>query len=159
LHRPVDDLTIRAARPSEAPDLADLALRSKAYWGYRSDELDLWRDELAVTAELMRTMRIECAVVAERLVGFFVLASRGGTAELEHLWVEPVWIGRAIGRALFERAVVVAREEDARELRVVADPHAAGFYLRMGAVQVGEQPSKIAGRCLPVLTFDLGGSA
>ena len=40
----------------------------------------------------------------------------------------------------------------AAALEIDADPHAAGFYERMGAVRIGETPSSlIPGRSLPRL--------
>jgi hypothetical protein len=51
--------------------------------------------------------------------------------------------------------VARARAAGVEELRVVSDPNAAGFYLRMGACQVGEQASVPVGRRLPVLVIPL----
>lgn len=42
-------------------------------------------------------------------------------------------------------------------LSVDADPHAEGFYLRMGAVRRGEAPSRsVPGRTLPLMAVDVG---
>ena len=38
-------------------------------------------------------------------------------------------------------------------LSIESDPHAEGFYLRLGARRIGEVPSTLPGRVLPLLEF------
>ncbi|MFF2520343.1 GNAT family N-acetyltransferase, partial [Streptomyces sp. NPDC058086] len=64
---------IRPARAMEAEVLSDLALRSKAHWGYDAEFLDACRDELAVGAHEVARRR---ATVADRdghILGFTTL--------------------------------------------------------------------------------------
>ncbi|MGI8998604.1 MAG: GNAT family N-acetyltransferase, partial [Candidatus Limnocylindria bacterium] len=80
----------------------------------------------------------------------------GDPAELEDLWVEPDAIGSGVGRRLFQHAIEVAAGLGASAFEIVSDPHAVGFYERMGAVVIGEIPSMlVAGRTLPLLRLDL----
>lgn len=151
----MSQLVIRPAASLEAPELSRLALASKSFWGYGDDQLALWCDELTVSEGLISTARVECAVLGGQVVGFFALVDHGPVAELEHLWVRLGHMRRGIGAALLERAVSAARGDGRRTLVVVSDPHAAGFYVRMGATQVGEHESTPPGRCLPVLSLDL----
>ncbi len=48
---------VRPARPGEAPRLSQLALRSKAYWGYDAEFLDRCRGELEVRSEQLAALR------------------------------------------------------------------------------------------------------
>jgi hypothetical protein len=57
------DVLIRSARATEADILTDLALRSKAHWGYDADFLEACRDELTVAAHEVARRR---TTVAER---------------------------------------------------------------------------------------------
>jgi predicted N-acetyltransferase YhbS len=71
--------------------------------------------------------------------------------ELGHLFVEPQWFGRGIGRALVRDASDRATAAGYRSIVIQGDPNAARFYERLGAVQVGVRASSsIAGRSLPV---------
>jgi hypothetical protein len=71
---------------------------------------------------------------------------------LEDLFVEPDAIGTGVGAALFRHAVRRAASGGTTVLSIDADPNAAGFYVAMGAVRVGESPSaSIPGRVLPRL--------
>lgn len=75
--------------------------------------------------------------------------------ELVHMWIDPQHIGAGVGRLLFDHAVRTARSIGGSSLRIVSDPHAAGFYLRMGARCVGEVPSIPEGRMLPLLALEI----
>ncbi len=75
--------------------------------------------------------------------------------ELDHLWVDPQHIGTGVGKLLFDHAAHTARLLGGSVLIIVSDPHAEGFYLRMGARRVDEVPSKPEGRTLPLLAVEL----
>jgi GNAT superfamily N-acetyltransferase len=147
-------MRIRRADPSERRQLGELALRSKAHWGYDADFIERCRDELTVDpAEIEDTRVIERG---GEVLGFYTLGDRGGgRVELEYLFVEPAAIGTGLGRALIEPAVAAARDSGYREMVIHGDPNAARFYRAAGAVQVGEAPSaSIPGRMLPVFVVE-----
>ena len=50
-------------------------------------------------------------------------------------------IRSGVGRALLAHAVAEVRQRGAERLTILADPNAAGFYERNGAVRIGEAPS------------------
>jgi GNAT superfamily N-acetyltransferase len=80
-----------------------------------------------------------------------------GTLDLNKLFIEPRHIRRGLGRALLAHAVAEARRRGAERLTILADPNAAGFYERNGAVRIGEAPSDaVAGRLLPLYEVRLG---
>ena len=64
---------------------------------------------------------------------------RDGVAVLEDLWVEPGYMGRGIGSALFEFARDRAEGLGAHAMEWEAEPNAIGFYERMRARQVRVQ--------------------
>jgi len=79
---------------------------------------------------------------------------------LNDLFVAPEAAGQGIGRALWRHAVDVARRLGETQLLVVSDPHAAGFYARMGAQSAGSRPSEIdPARPLPMFRLRLDGAA
>jgi len=152
----VPDVEIRPARPDEATELSELALRSKAYWGYSDEFIEACREELTYQPEQTAGERIMVAVVGGVVAGFYALAGEPPVGELDGMFVDPAHIGSGAGAALFEQLVERARRADFTKLRIEADPNALGFYERQGAVQVGEEPSKsIPGRMLPLLELDL----
>jgi GNAT superfamily N-acetyltransferase len=147
---------LRPARPDEAEQLSDLALRSKAYWGYSDEFIEACRAELTYRPEQIESSRIVVAVAAEGVVGFYALAGDPPVGELDGMFVDPDHIGNGAGGALFEHLLDAARQAGFTALQIGADPNAVGFYERHGAVRIGEEPSaSIPGRMLPVLELDL----
>jgi GNAT superfamily N-acetyltransferase len=146
---------IARAAPGDATTLTAIARASKADWGYEPAMLRVWDPQLTVSADLIRLQPVWSAVIDGVIIGFYALGPGEEDWEIEHLWVHPEWMGRGVGQALFEHAAAEARSAGARVLRVVSDPHAEGFYRRMGARRVGEQDSVPEGRRLPVLLLNL----
>ena len=80
-------------------------------------------------------------------------------ADLLKLFVDPPFIGRGLGRCLFDWACACARVQGARALTIESDPDALPFYLAMGARRTGWAPSgSIPGRRLPLLELRLPGA-
>ncbi|WP_034387266.1 GNAT family N-acetyltransferase [Deinococcus sp. YIM 77859] len=150
-------LTLRKAEPQEAGPLSDLAWASKAFWGYGADLMEACRADLTVSA---RDIQEGLYVVAEQeegcRVGFYSLAQPPAEPYLKDLFVAPEFIGRGVGRLLWQDAVTRARGLNWAFLLLESDPHAEGFYRAMGAVRVGEVPSPVLpGRVLPLMRLDL----
>jgi GNAT superfamily N-acetyltransferase len=87
------------------------------------------------------------------ILGFAALACEGDTLRLEHLWVLPSEMGRGVGRALFRHAQERARDLGFNTFEVESDPHASGFYERMGAAQIRTSTSVLEGQVREVPVF------
>src|SRR5205085_1068430 len=154
--------SVRRALPNEATRLTSLAQEAKAHWGYPDGWLAAWQDDLTLTPSYITAQQV---LVAESdaeagVLGVVVLHDNGDHWSLEHVWVVPRAHGLGIGRALVEQALAIARERR-REwvVRVESDPHAAGFYKRLGATEVGSRAAPMDGapaRALPVFEFPAG---
>ncbi|WP_344049663.1 GNAT family N-acetyltransferase [Streptomyces thermoalcalitolerans] len=150
------DVRIRPARAAEAGTLTDLALRSKAYWGYDAQFMEACRDELTLAADEVTRRRAMVAERDGRILGFTTLEGEPPAGVLGMMFVDPQAIGRGIGRLLFEHTVATGRDLGFTRLTIDADPHAEPFYRAMGAVRTGNVPSgSIAGRVLPQMTFTI----
>lgn len=150
-------ISIRQADPADCHALSDLALRSKAYWGYDSRFLEACRVELTVDPTDVERLQVAVAEEAGEIVGFYALGGGPPEAELCSFFVEPDRIGTGIGRTLWQHCLVTAAHVDVSRIRIESDPFAEGFYVAMGAVRTGEVPSRsIPDRSLPVLSFDVG---
>ncbi|MEO8541066.1 MAG: GNAT family N-acetyltransferase, partial [bacterium] len=126
---------LRAARREECRQLSDLAMRSKAHWGYDAAFMEACRDELTVRPE---DIDARCVTVLERdakVVGFYGIDGDPPAGELWWLFVEPSAIGSGAGRTLWNHATDGAARMGMTTLRIESDPGAEGFYLAMGAVR------------------------
>jgi GNAT superfamily N-acetyltransferase len=155
---------LRTATADDAHVISELALRSKAHWGYSPEFMQACQQELTHTPE--QILHVDSFyVVAETqdraVVGFYALQRQcAGLFELDALFVEPEFIGRGIGRQLVEHALGEARRRGGLRLQIQGDPHAQSFYLTMGGRRIGERKSgSIAGRMLPLFEIDLNSTS
>lgn len=139
-------MTIRRAFPEEATTLTQIALDAKRHWGYPEHWIKHWESDLTISSDFIRDNHVYVADDDGEIRGFYALCVSGDKAELEHLWVTPACIGTGIGKELFLDAMERAAAVDVRDVELTADPNAAGFYERMGAVQIGEAESVIDGQ-------------
>ncbi|MGH8981823.1 MAG: GNAT family N-acetyltransferase [Acidimicrobiales bacterium] len=147
---------LRPATPDEATELSELALRSKAVWGYDDAFLEACRAELTLDAARLDELRIVVAEADGEVVGFYSLIGVPPDGELGHLFVEPEWIGRGLGRALWTHMSTTAAALSFARVRIESDPGASSFYESMGARRVGRVPSgSVEGRWLPLLEYDV----
>jgi GNAT superfamily N-acetyltransferase len=151
-------IRIRAARPGEAAELTALALSAKAHWGYPASFMARCRAALAIDARMIERGFFRLAEAADGgILGFYGFEAETEGIGLSHLFVRPAAIGGGIGRALWQDAVAQARRAGHRQLVVIGDPNAAGFYRRMGAIAAGARPSEIdPARALPLFRLPLG---
>jgi N-acetylglutamate synthase-like GNAT family acetyltransferase len=153
--------TIRVARAGEAGLLSELALRSKAHWGYSPEFIEACRAELSYREEQLQSKHMRFFVLesTEIVIGFYALTLQSGrAAELEALFVEPRFIGKGFGRVLIEDAKSVAATLGAASLIIQGDPNAERFYLAAGGVLSGTRESaSIPGRFLPTFEISLTG--
>lgn len=148
---------IRPARPDEADLLSDLAFRSKAHWGYSPEFMEACRDELRVAPSAIAAGRVFVLEDRGTPVGVYSLEDLSdGEIELGHLFVEPARLRTGGGQRLVQHACRTARSLGFTRLVIQGDPNAGGFYLRCGAVRIGERESaSIPGRTLPLFEIDL----
>lgn len=148
---------IRRARVDEAVALTALALRSKAHWGYAPDFIERCREALTVTEEMIASHDVFLAESDGQPLGFYVLkAGPGSDGILDFMFVDPPAIGQGVGGRLWHHAVRQAASRGYAALRIDADPHAEGFYRKMGAVRVGEVASTVdPDRMLPHMRYRL----
>lgn len=149
-----DDFEIRRPRSDESTAISELALRSKAYWGYSAEFLEACRAELTFTPEQCDSGNLWLAVRGGDVLGFHLLEGEGAVGEIIALFVDPAHIAAGVGRALLRHAREQADARGMRLLYVEADPHAEAFYAHHGAQRVGEVPSgSIPGRVIPRMVF------
>jgi GNAT superfamily N-acetyltransferase len=149
--------SVRPARAGEGAALGALCVRSKAHWGYDAAFMKMSAASLMVSETDIAAGHVLVAVDAAGCpIGVAGILPEGETADLDVMFVDPPAIGGGAGRLLFQAAAVLARRCGARRMTILADPHAAAFYERMGARFLQNAPSDaIPDRMLPFYEYDL----
>src|SRR5262245_41252969 len=115
-------MVIRAAIPHEGELLTELALRSKAVWGYSAEFMERCRPLLTVSAEYIVLRPTFVAEVGGRVCGFYSLRQHDHDVELDLLFVAPEMIGRGVGAALLAHARAEALALGFARLLIESDP-------------------------------------
>ncbi len=148
---------IRHAEVSEADQLTALAIRSQGSWGYPQAWMDLWRERLTITPEIIKNS-ISLVAEYEGVIRGFWCRSFENNAEKPtrgFLFVEPDFIRKGCGKQLFQAMKEELVKRNITSFNIIAEPNALSFYLRMGGEKILEIESPTPIRMLPVIRFDL----
>jgi N-acetylglutamate synthase-like GNAT family acetyltransferase len=148
---------IRRADPDDAAALTELAHAAKRHWRYPESWIAHWKSDLTITPEFIAVNEVFVATIDNEIAGCCALVVTEKLAELEHMWINPKYMGNGVGRALFTRVRERAQAQRFHALEITADPNAEGFYERMGAMRIGDVTSEIEGqpRVLPRMKAQL----
>lgn len=151
-------IKIRQVRKSEVIFISDLAIRSKAFWGYDKDFLEQCAKELTYSEEDISSQSYEfyLAEVENKTVGFYKLEDLSkDKIYLDALFIEPDYIGKGVGQSLFSHAKSITKSYGGKTLQIVSDPNAEPFYIKMGAITIDSVTSESTGRPLPLMELKL----
>jgi GNAT superfamily N-acetyltransferase len=150
-------ISIRPPGHAECSEISELCFRSKAFWGYDEGFMKACRNELLVSQDILTRQLCFLIFHNTQMAGFYALNRMSpDTADLSYFFIDPIYIGQGYGKRLFLHACSTASNSGFHTLRIESDPFATGFYLKMGAKDVGQTPSKsIEARMLPLLEFNL----
>jgi RimJ/RimL family protein N-acetyltransferase len=146
---------VRPARLDEGERLREIAVAAKAHWGYDAGRVARWAAEGDFSAAGLRAKEICVAEAQGRAVGWSSIIPQGETCWLDDLWIEPRWMCKGIGSLLFRRSCARAKALGATQLEWEAEPHALGFYEKLGGRYLREGGLTPWGRVIPVMGVDL----
>ncbi|SHM97487.1 GNAT family N-acetyltransferase [Polaribacter sp. KT 15] len=139
---------------SDAEKLSEIAMQSKAVWGYSNDGLETWREDLTITPKIFDENYICKYVLDSKIVGFYVLNNSNlDVYILEFLFIDPNYIEKGIGHELLLNAIAISKK--AKRLQVLSDPNAEAFYTKYGFKVIDNIKSSIPGRLLPKMELQL----
>lgn len=147
---------IRRALPNESQILTDIAAASEAYWGYDVNFMESFRSLYRVTEEFIDKNPTYVIGNDSGIIGFYSLAAGENETSLEYLYVEPKSIGKGYGRVLWNHMIETCSDMGIKKIVFVTSPQAREFYIKMGAVLIGEVDSLvIKNRKIPQLAYTI----
>jgi GNAT superfamily N-acetyltransferase len=137
------------AQIQDANLLTEIAISSKAHWGYSKEQMELWKDDLTVTPKMFADCNIYKFQVNDITAGFYVLYRANiRTSFLDFLFVTPKFTNQGIGSKLLEHVKKSCISGSCAVLNVLSDPNSDAFYLKQGFEIIGKRESSIKGRFL-----------
>ncbi len=157
---------IRPAKTEESRILTEISFQSKKYWNYPNAYLETWKDELTVTPQYIRDNDVHVFEKGGEPVGYYAIVELESDLEtagvklekgfwLDHMFIRPDFIGTGIGKKLFDHLVKQCKIRRIEELKILADPNARAFYVKMGCRYIKEHPSTIKNRTTPLLELKI----
>jgi len=147
-------MKIRKALLSEANELSEFALHSKATWNYSKEFILACKEDLTITEEYIKNNFVYVLENDNTMIGFFSFLRNENA--LDFLYIHPRYKGKGYGKILWEYVIQQANELGIKSFTIDSDPNAKGFYLKMGAKLIGETPSTVfEDRLLPLLKYDV----
>lgn len=135
---------VRAGKFGEEAYLSDLAIRSKAYWGYSLEFLDACRPHLKIDSTYLKDWPVYVLEKDSVIIGFYSLKTIKNENRLDQLWIEPNFIRNGFGKILFAHAISTAKTLGWNSLRLAGEPDAVVFYEKMGAKLIGQVQSRLS---------------
>lgn len=152
LVKELKDTRIEKAIITDHEVLTTLTKLSKAYWGYSAEQIKKWDVDLTITPEYIESHEVYKLRVAEQIVGFYTYFFKGESyIKLGYLFIHPDHVRKGYGRLLMDDFWERISKEKGKKVTLDADPHAEQFYERLGFKVVGQLPSSIEGRFLPIM--------
>lgn len=144
-------MNLRKALDEEAEILSNVAIKSKAYWDYNEEFIDGCMEDLTISVEYIQKNYVYIFEDDDGIIGFFAF-ERSEQDRLDFLYILPKFIGKGFGKVMWENIIREAKELGIKTFTIDSDPHAKGYYEKMGATQIGETPSTVyKDRVLPLM--------
>jgi GNAT superfamily N-acetyltransferase len=156
---------IRQARQNEAKVLTRISFASKGHWHYPQEYFEIWKKELTIRPDYIEKNDVFVYELDGFAAGFYSIVELPEDMDisgikirkgfwLDHMFIEPEHIGKGMGSKMFHHLRKVCTAKGISKLGILADPHARGFYEKMGCDYVMEIPSTIENRTTPFLVFE-----
>ena len=149
-------MKIKRAESKDSNQLTNLTLRSKNHWGYGTELMQQWKEELTVSSEFIDNNHVYSLEIEGNIAGFYGYYLKDPlTIKLEFLFIDPPFVGKGYGKILMDDFLDRVADTGAKRITLDADPNAENFYLRYGFRAIGKLPTSIKDRYLPVMELIL----
>lgn len=117
--------------------------------------MEIWEPELTITAKYISENETYQLVLDDEIIGYYAFIKLGaGHLKLDHLFLFQQFIGEGFGQLLLTDFLKRAKESNAIDIILEADPNAENFYKKFGFVTFDQRESSIKGRFLPLMKLD-----
>ena len=145
-------MTIKKAIPNDHKILTEITKKSKAYWGYSDEQIEIWSEFLTVSKEYIETKSVYYLIVEDQIIGYYSFFHESeNIIKLDNLFVLPDFIGKGFGKILMNDFFIRLKNIDVEKVILNSEPNAEEFYTKFGFVKVGQIETSIKDRYLPIM--------
>lgn len=132
--------------------LTDITKKSKAYWGYSDEQIEIWSELLIITKNYIEINHVYKLIIEDKTVGYysyFYLNEK--EVKLDNLFVLPNYIGTGLGKLLMNNFLNRIKNSEIEKIILDSEPNAEKFYDYFGFKKVGQIETSIKNRYLPIM--------
>ena len=145
-------MQIRVALNSDLEFLNEIIKASKSYWGYDVDFMKKFMEKFALTSDYIGQKNTYVASLETNNVGLYSFSrNKDNQLELDNFFLHPDYIGQGVGKIMWDHCVKSAKSYKDRFFLLWSDPHAEGFYFKMGCEKIGERKSPMMPNRYPAI--------
>lgn len=149
-------MNLERANFNDSEVLTRITKKSKGYWGYSDEQMEIWSASLTISKAYIETKSVFKLLVENEIIGYYSYFGEGNkTVKLDNLFVLPEYIGKGYGQALMLDFLDRMQESGIDTVTLESDPHAEGFYLKYGFTKMGFMETSISDRYLSVMEMKI----
>ena len=149
-------MVIEKANNTDHEILTQITKKSKAFWGYSEEQIEIWSTFLTVTSGYIEANAVYKISVEDQIMGYYSFINQDEkTIKLDNLFVLPEYIGKGLGRLLMEHFLMNIDKTDTKTMTLNSEPNAELFYSKLGFVKVGEIETSIKDRYMPIMELTI----
>ena len=149
-------MRIIEAKQEDHVALSLLTIGSKSYWNYSKEQIEEWIPVLTITPEYIEQNPVFKLVQNDQIIGYYSYhAHKEGEVLLDNLFISPAFMGKGIGTMLMNDFFDRVQSNGTSAIVLYSDPNAAAFYIKFGFELIGNEPTSIKNRFLPILRKEL----
>ena len=149
-------MTIEKANTNDDKILTEITKKSKAFWGYSEEQIEIWSEFLTVTKEYIETKSVYNLVVEDKIIGYYSFFHESeNTIKLDNLFVLPDFIGKGFGKIIMNDFLLRLKNSAVEKVVLNSEPNAEEFYKKFGFVKVGQIETSIKDRFLPIMELKI----
>lgn len=142
------------AENSDIDFLNEIAIRSKAWWGYEDHLMKQFAANAVLSTQMAEGTTIIKGCMEDKIIGWYKFVPNEEGVELTDFWMSPEYIGKGFGGKMFQNLKEKVKQYGSHSIVFDADPNAAPFYEHMGCRIIGQTLSEW-NRFIPKMRIDL----
>lgn len=149
-------MAIEKARIHDNETLTEITKKSKAFWAYSPEQIEIWSEQLTISKTYIETNQVFNLVLDSKIVGYYsFFYTDEETIKLDNLFILPDSIGKGHGRELMLDFLTRVKATNTKKVILESEPNSEMFYAKFGFVRVGQLETSIKDRYLPIMELEL----